>query len=41
MHRTRGHGMLLPAQEERTDLAATLSGAVTALKMAQVHTAYE
>jgi hypothetical protein len=36
MHRTHGHGALLPAQQERTDLAATLSGAVAALKMTQV-----
>jgi hypothetical protein len=28
--------MLLPAQEERTDLAVTLSGAAAALKMVQV-----
>ena len=37
MHRTHGHGALLPSQQqERTYLAATLSGAVAALKMTQV-----
>eukprot|EP00883_Tetradesmus_obliquus_P016451 jgi/Sobl393_1/9653/SZX77258.1 len=37
MHRTHGHGALLPSQQqERTYLAATLSGAVAALKMMQL-----
>ncbi|WIA21853.1 hypothetical protein OEZ85_004229 [Tetradesmus obliquus] len=40
MHRTHGHGALLPSQQqERTYLAATLSGAVAALKMTQPPTA--